>query len=337
MKGFLYFIAEELPKGDIHNIIIYESVTKESFMNIIKPKKLQKGDTIGFLSASGNIREYSRIKKAKQYFEDAGYKVIVSENSRNSLRYMAGSDEERINALHNFFADSEIKAIVCTRGGYGAIRIMNFLDYELIKDNPKIFIGYSDYSALLAMIYKKTGLITFHGPMANGDFGCDNVNTAVEKSFFDIITSDKDEFIINSKPFYKTYYKGIARGILWGGNLTTLASLAGQDFIPDENIILFLEDINEPAYKIDRALTQLLNIKKFKNRIAGIILGSFTSADNKSWVEDIFKETAQNLKVPVVNNFDISHEETKITVPFGVKCMLDADLGMVKIIENCVV
>ncbi len=303
-------------------------------MNLIKPKKLKTGDTIGLLSVSGDIREPERIEKAKKYFENKGFNTVVSDTTYKQNRYLAGTDEERLNALHGFFLDKNIKAIVCTRGGYGVIRILDSIDYDVIAQNPKILVGYSDITALLAMVYKKTGLVTFHGAMANGDFGEDKISECTEKSFFETLQNYKKGFEIKSEGNFKSYFKGKAQGILWGGNLATLSSLAGQDFVPDEKFILFLEDINEPAYKIDRMLTQLLNLSKFKENLAGMALGKFTNVDRKDYLEGFLKEFSSQLQIPVCNGFLISHEKDKLTLPVGAQVEFDADNACIKALED---
>lgn len=304
-------------------------------MNLIKPKKLQSGSTIGLLSVSGCIKEVERMERAKKYFENKGFKVVVSDTTYKKYRYMAGSDEERLEALHGFFADDKIDAIVCTRGGFGAIRLLKNIDFNLIKNNPKIFVGYSDITALLAMIYKKTRLVTFHGPMANGDFGEEMINNLTEEFFYSILEDSSIMPIFNANEGFKTYYSGIGEGILWGGNLSTLVSLAGLDFIPDEKFVLFLEDLNEPVYKLDKMISQLLNIDKFKENLSGIALGQFTGIDDGECLTALFEELALKLKIPIADGFLISHDKEKFTLPIGIKCFFDADKGSIELKESC--
>lgn len=152
-------------------------------MNLIKPKKLEKGDTIGLLSISGEIRDRNNICKAAKYFQNLGYNTIISETTYKKFRYHAGCDEERINQLHKFFKDPDIDAIVCTRGGYGLLRMLNGINYDLIANHPKIICGYSDITALLLMIVKKSKMVCFHGAMANGDFSSDKLSDITVKSF----------------------------------------------------------------------------------------------------------------------------------------------------------
>lgn len=300
-------------------------------MNLIKPKKLQKGDTIGLLSVSGDIRSVKNIENASKYFQSLGYQTVISDTTYRKFRYHSGSDEERVKNLEEFFADDKIDAIVCTRGGYGVIRILDKINYDIIKNNPKILCGYSDITALLLYLYKKTGMVCFHGAMANGDFGGEKISKFTEKSFFETLScSETLHFCGNGKVFNKGY----ANGILWGGNLATIASMAGLDFIPDEKFILFLEDVNEPAYKIDRMFTQLINIEKFRENIAGLAIGVFSDLEKKNFVDDMFKEYAKALQIPCCDGFLISHEEDKFTLPIGVNCNFSAEKKIIETTEK---
>jgi len=323
-------------------------------VNLIKPKKLNKGDTIGILALSGAVEKKENILRAKKYFEGKGYNVVLSENIFDKNRYLAGSDEKKVQELNKFFKDPKINMILCARGGYGAIRLLNKIDFNLIKNNPKIFAGYSDVTAIEAMICKKTGLITFYAPMAQGDFGCGsrssavsaceeqaeqdelndgdvgtqakpsttgameiNVLKRVEKGFFTTLQNTKELEILPLKSKTKIYFEGKCDGVLWGGNLATIASMCGLDFIPDEKFIFFAEDLNEDVYKIDRMMTQLLNIEKFRKNLAGIVLGDFLGIDNKKYFDELFFEIGQKIKKPILSGFKITHAKEKITLPYG--------------------
>lgn len=295
-------------------------------MNIIKPDKLKIGDTIGILATSGAVESEENVLRAKKFFENRGYKVVLSDNAFSKFRYLSGTDEEKVENLHAFFKNPEIKAIICMRGGYGAIRLIKKIDYELIRKNPKIFCGYSDISALSAMILKKSGLMTYSGPLAQSDFGVENPNENTINSFFETINGETFEYAAQNA---LTNEK--AEGILWGGNLATIVSLCGQDFIPDEDFVFFTEDLNEPAYKIDKMMSQLLNIDEFKNRLKGIVLGDFLDIDNTDWLNEIFTEIGNNLKIPVYNGFKITHAEDKIALPYGANAkMCENKLTLVK-------
>ena len=289
-------------------------------MNIIKPEKINKGDIIAIIAPAGNV-EKEKIYNSAKYFENLGYKTKFAKNIFKQDRYMAGSDNERLEDLHDAFADKEVKAILCARGGYGSLRLINKIDYELIKNNPKIFCGYSDITALSIMFLKKSGLITYSAPMAKGDFQPDDIDKFTEANFWNALTNDT---LTITAPNLKTYKSGEAQGILWGGNLATVCSLCGLDFIPDEKFIFFTEDLNEPVYKIDKYFRQLLNIDKFKQNIFGVILGDFLGIDeHKDQLDTLFDEIAEELNVPVYGGYQITHGKTKITLPLGGCCKLE--------------
>ena len=301
-------------------------------MNIIKPSKLKTGDTIGILSVSGGISNYENILRAKDFFVSQGFKIKISETTSKHFRYMAGTDEERVKALEDFFLDSEIDAIVCSRGGYGSLRIIDKINYDVIKNNPKIFVGYSDITILLSMIFKNTGLITFHGAMMNGDFGKEKINEYTKNSFFD--TLQKEQKIFRAKDDFLCLNVGVSDGTLWGGNLATLVSLSPNDFVPDEPLILFLEDLNEPVYKIDKMLTQLFNIPLIRKNVKGLVLGDFLDSGNEEQLHELLKEVSLNLKIPSATGFHITHDVEKDTLPFGVQVNFNAEQGLLRVENN---
>lgn len=292
-------------------------------MNLIKPKKLKRGDTISIIAPAGEV-DLNKLEIAKKYFTEKGYNIKLGSNINKKDRYLAGTDKGKIEDLHNAFLDKETNAILCARGGYGAIRLINKIDYNIIKNNPKIFCGYSDITALSIMFLKHTGLITFSGPMAQSDFANENINIFTEKSFWNTLCNGN--FKLEPADGYKIYKPGNAEGILFGGNLTTIASLCGQDFIPDEKFIFFAEDVNEPVYKIDKYFTQLFNIDKFKHNISAIILGDFTGIDNPKWLDELFIEIADQTDIPISAGYPISHTETKSVIPIGSRAVLKNDI-----------
>ena len=287
-------------------------------MNIIKPARLKVGDTIGILATSGAVSDDTRaIMTAVDYFANKGYKTLISSDLYKKDRYLAGNDETRVKNLHAFFKNPEINAIIFMRGGYGAIRLIEKIDYSLIRNNPKIFCGYSDVTALNLMFFKRAGLITYSGPMIISDFGNPEKSDFTMNEFFKAVSTDS--YSIKGKRIIR---QGKASGILWGGNLATIASLCGIDFIPDEPFIFFTEDINEPVYKIDRMLRQLMNIKKFRHNITAVCFGYFADTDNKEWLLKLFEETANELKIPAACGFKISHTSCKTTAAIGAKAAL---------------
>ena len=273
--------------------------------------------TIGIIALSGAC-EKEKVLQAKAFLESKGFNVKLSKNIFDKNRYLAGSDEDKLSELENFFEDKSIDIIMCARGGYGAIRLVERIDYDVIKRNPKIFCGFSDVTALLLMIYKKTGMITYHGPMATSDFAL----TTPSHFLLDerITYSCFCNAIKNADISYsgnKIYKNGDAKGILWGGNLATVVSLCGLDFIPNQDFIFFTEDLNEPVYKIDKMFQQLINIKEFKEHCKAIVLGDFIDCCNEEWLEQYWHELASRLNIPIVSGFKITHNTDKITIPIG--------------------
>ena len=309
---------------------------------------LKKGDTIGIIALSGNC-DKKKLELAKANIEALGYNVRLSMNIIDQSRYLAGSDEDKVRELERFFKDNEIKLILCARGGYGAIRLINKIDYSILKANPKPFCGFSDVTALLLMIYRKTGIVTYHGPMACSDFGTnieinpspqplshkgrgENLLSSPQTSYIGLVgefSSTLQTFFkaINEEPLRfegtKIYKEGTAEGILWGGNLATVVSLCGQDFIPYRDFIFFTEDLNEPVYKIDRMFQQMINIPQFKKYCKGIVLGDFLDTDNDGWLEEYFNELSERLQIPITGGFKITHGKEKITLPIGKNARLD--------------
>jgi len=313
-------------------------------MRIVKPSRLKKGDTIGIISPASALSDLFKIEKGASYLESLGYKVKIGKNAGNSHGYLAGKDEERLQDLHEMFGDKSVKAIICSRGGYGTPRLVDKIDYKLIARHPKIFVGYSDITALQLAIFEKTGLVTFAGPMLAVDF-FDSISPFTEEMFWQLITSNKKfgkiELPENEKIF--SVVKGIAKGRLIGGNLATLASLAGSKYMPDmKNKILILEEIGEAPYRVDRLLNQLRLIGVF-NKISGLILGAFTDCiesdpEKKTLTTgEVIADYVDNLKVPVVYNFSHGHIKNNITIPFGISVKLNATKGNIEITESAVV
>jgi len=313
-------------------------------MAIIKPKKLKRGDVIGIISPASSPEDLTRIDRGVKYLENLGYKVEVGKNVGVKTGYLAGTDQQRLDDLHDMFKRKEIKAVFCIRGGYGAGRLLNKIDYDLIKKNPKIFVGYSDITSLQTAFFSKTGLVTFAGPMVAVDFH-NEVSAFTEEVFWRTITSEKKiGKLINPKnEKFFTLSKGRGIGRLLGGNLTVFASLFGTEYFPKlKDVILLFEDINEAPYRIDRMLNQF-NLGKVFKQAKGVLLGDFIdcvppdpASSTFSLNEVIVDYFQKQLKLPVLYNIKHGHIKDNITIPFGVKCTLNASLGFIEITENAV-
>ena len=200
------------------------------------------------------------------------------------------------------------------------MRLINDIDYNLIKSNPKNFCGYSDITVLSAMFLKRANLITYSSPMMKGDFGAEKKDKFTMDSFFKAITNQPQTFVGE-----KIHKEGKAEGVLWGGNLASIVSLAGIDFIPNEDIVFFAEDLNEPVYKIDKMLTQLINIEQFRTNVKGIVFGEFLDTGYPEQLMTLFDNIADEFDIPVTSGFKISHNKTKATIPYGAKWVLEND------------
>lgn len=277
--------------------------------------KLKQNSTIAFIAPAGFISERKNIDKARVFLEKQGFRVVYGKHLFGKDKYLSGTDEERLADLHWAFSDDSIDAIICARGGYGCLRLVDKIDYELIRNNPKFFCGYSDITILSAMFLKRAGLVTYSGPMANSDFGDEYFSEYTKQFFFNTVVDDNAVFAIARD----TYNYKDASGIFWGGNLASIVSLCGVDFIPDEDFIFFTEDLNEPVYKIDKMFTQLTHLDKFKKNVKGILIGDFLYCSYPEQLNELYKELADKLDVPVLTGFKITHGKDKMTIPYGLK------------------
>ena len=286
--------------------------------NLLKPNA-----TIGFLTASSPIENIEKIEKAKKYFTDKGYNVVISDSTYKSIGNLFIPEDIRLQEMYSFFENPDIDIILCTRGGYGALKLINKIDYNFIKKHAKPFCGYSDATAYLLSFYKHTGMITYHSPMPCSDFCFENIPELTQKSFFDVLQGNINSIELNKDAL--VYNSGVGEGVLWGGNLATIASMVGFDFVPDEKFIFFVEDIDEPAYKIDRYFTMLLNIPEFKKNLAGIVVGELTNTDLDEFKQYMDNLIVSGLDVPIIKGLQIGHVRETLTLPVGVDCKLDTN------------
>lgn len=303
---------------------------KTCAMNIIKPPRLKKGDLISIVSPASSPSDHSKIDSGVRYFETLGYNVVVAPNALRTAGYLAGSDSERAADLNDAFRDRRVKAIVCSRGGYGSPRILDMLDYGAIKRNPKIFVGYSDITALHLAILKKTGLVTFSGPMVAMEFG-DNIDSYSESMFFDLVTRNNGRGKLKMHKDYKPSYVGKkpARGPILGGNLSLTTSLLGTGYLPSfDSGLLLVEEVSEEPYSIDRMLTQL-RLAGILGKVSGFALGQFTNCEPEEpekphrKLDEILREDLYSLGKPAVTNLAYGHLPIKMTLPIGVMASID--------------
>lgn len=283
---------------------------------VIKPKRIKQGDTIGIIAPASPAYDAGRAALGIEVLRKLGFNVVLSENCSLKHGYLAGEDMTRAKDINDFFLNDCIDGIICLRGGYGTLRLLNLINYNIIRSNPKVFVGYSDITALHSSIHKNTGLITFHGPMVASDLADD-----IDFNNASLINS-----ICGTKTYenYRLKYitQGDVSGILAGGNLSVLCSLMGSGYQEDlNNKILFLEDIGEKPYRIDRMLHQLKHSGIF-SKIKGVILGQFTDceADDPETsfsLDFVFRDFFKRLNIPVYYDIQAGHGLYKITLPLG--------------------
>jgi muramoyltetrapeptide carboxypeptidase len=295
-----------------------------------KPAALKKGDVISFISPSSKPFDMERIPKAASYFEKLGYQVLVGKNVGKESGYLAGTDKERADDIRQAFSNKQIKAVFCVRGGYGAPRLLRDLPYDKFSGHGKIFSGYSDITSLQMAFYTQAKLITFAGPMPAVDFHSE-IDPVTEASFFRAITSsEKNLDILGEFPDHEAEFvgKGTAEGRLIGGNLALLTALAGSKYLPDfKDKILFIEDVGEKPYRIDRMLNQFELMGELK-KLKAIILGQFTDCAEEPdkptlTLEEVFERYIYKLKIPVIRNFPHGHIKRNLTLPVGAKVKID--------------
>jgi len=312
-------------------------------MRLIKPAKLKTGDVIGIISPASSAQDSKKIENGVQYLEKNGYRVEIGKNVGKTNGYLAGTDQERADDMNLMFKNKNIKAIICLRGGYGASRILDKINYKIIRNNPKIFVGFSEITALQMAILQKAGLITFAGPMLAPDFA-DNVSAYTEEFFWRIITSNKKmgrlKYPSNGKLTAIT--KGSSSGRILGGNLSVFAALIGTEYLPSmKEKILMLEDINELPYKVDRILNQMKMLKVFK-QVKGVILGRFVGCYEHDPMKksltlgEVMEDYLSHLKIPVLYAFPHGHIKDKVTVPLGLRVKINSTKGFIDYTESAV-
>jgi len=321
----------------------------QSKIRKLKPKPLLEGNKIGLVSPASYI-DKSELNDSIENLSALRFNVFYTDKVLSKHGYLAGTDKERADDLNEMFRNKEIDAIVCTRGGYGCARILDFLDYKAIKDNPKILIGYSDITALLFAVYSQTGLISFHGPVGISTFN----NFSID-SFVNVLMYVKNRYIaplaeddafnpdLAYEPF--TINSGKAKGILVGGNLSIAVSMIGTKYDVDyKNKILFFEEVGEEPYRIDRMLTQLIVSGKLKSA-AGIVLGVFKNCERKRnnpsfektfGLKEVLLDRLGGLEIPVFYGMSFGHITNKITIPFGIEAEIDADNLSLTFLESAV-
>jgi muramoyltetrapeptide carboxypeptidase len=320
-------------------------------MQLIKPARLQPGQTIGLVAPSSPFDDSDTIQLAVESISALGFRVKLGQFVHQRNGYLAGSDPERAADLNAMFADPVVHGIIALRGGYGASRLLSLLDYALIRRNPKVLMGYSDITALLLAIHQQTGLVTFHGPVGDHNF---TPYTLAE--FNKVLCYPQIPVGLGAPPppatgeagrvqrenRVVTIVPGSARGPLMGGNLTLLTHLLGTPYFPDlAGKLLFLEDVGEAVYRLDRMLTQLW-LAGHLAQVAGIVFGTFADCSAKygsstsRTLEEVLVERCRQLGIPALRGFMSGHVPEQTTLPIGCLAELDATAGTLTLLEAAV-
>lgn len=317
---------------------------------LLKPRALKPGDTVGLITPATSVTDPDRLQLVEETVRFFGLVPKWGRNVRKRAGYLGGTIEERLEDLHSLWADPSVSGIFAIRGGYGSGQLLDKIDYELIRRNPKVFVGYSDITAMHLAIHKRTGLVTFHGPVLTSSF-TPYTQEYYRKALFEpkpigLVTNPPESNALRPHHRMRTIRPGNARGRLAGGNLSLIAMLMGTPFeIDTRGAILFIEDIGEQPYSLDRMLTQLRLAGKFQ-QAAGIIWGECSECaplDYKPAFESTFStaEVADrilgSLEIPVLSGLVIGHTEDQVTLPYGVMASLDADKRTLTIEEAATV
>ncbi len=314
---------------------------------VLKPRRLRVGDTVAIIAPSSSASS-DVFDRAVANVEALGLKAKIGKFARGSRDFLSGTDQERLHDLHWAFGDAEIDGIWCVRGGSGATRLLADIDYPMIRKNPKVFVGYSDITALHIAIAQRTGLITFHGPVASSELSqytkTNLVNTVMTPITNHKIQPSEYNLAQASALFKPTVITpGRARGRLIGGNLSLIAALAGTPYAINglKGAILFAEDVNEPPYKVDRLLTQLRQSCDLRS-LAGVALGLFSNAQAATDAQtastlNVLKERLGDLGIPVISGLSIGHIRDQCTLPVGAEVELDTANATITLRELAVV
>jgi len=311
---------------------------------VIRPKSLCKNAVIGIIAPASPQRDPDRLTRGVKYLEKLGYRVKYGPHiDKRHAGYLAGTDAERLNDLHVMFADPQVDAIFCARGGYGSARLLPFIDWDLLKKNPKIFVGFSDLTSLQLAIWKKIGLVTFSGALPSVDMA-DEIDAETEEWFWRVLTSTSplgpltqslplrrsrvvsafDSSAIGSNAIQSKSSSAPKRAPLIPANLTVLCSMLGTPWMPSlRNALLVLEDIGEDTYRLDRLFTQL-RLSGTLDSLSGLAFGYFTQAGPPTTstphrdVQELLDEIKQSTMCPFITGLMFGHEKKKFTLPIGV-------------------
>jgi len=323
-------LREETPFGELDRIL---------------PRRLKKGDLIGLVTPGSPVTK-EQLEGAVSKLESLGFRTTYNESVLSEYGYFAGKDQERADELMEMFTRKDIDGIWCVRGGYGSIRILDLLDYDLIRANPKVFIGYSDITAIINAIYEQSGLVTFHGPVGISSFNRFSIRS-IEK----VLMEPKDNYKYpyrrekdtKDNPEFDRYTitGGVTEGILVGGNISVLDSMIGSKFEVDfKDKIVFLEDIEEKTYRIDKMVYHLLsgsNLREAKGIVMGAMGDCNINDEPRLSLKTALEDLLKPLGIPVAYGISFGHISRMIAIPAGIRARFDADKCKLELLEAAVI
>ncbi|MCB0282700.1 MAG: LD-carboxypeptidase [Calditrichaeota bacterium] len=330
--------------------IPWQPVQGQSIKKNILPPALEEGDTVGLITPASSLFEGHRtLIEATEKMNALGFKVKAGKNIFKTKGYLAGSIEDRLEDIHDMFQDNDVKAIITIRGGYGSGQLLPYLDYELIRNHPKILVGYSDITSLLLGIYRKTGLVTFHGPVATSTF-----TDFTTKYFKKVLMNAEPAGEIDDAPYDDNHQTssriwtlngGKSRGRLIGGNLSLMQATMGTPFeFESDGAIIFIEEVGEEPYYIDRIMNQFKMAGKF-DKCQGVIFDKLSDVQPSKFgasfyrnlsVEEVITDYFKDYDFPVCVGFSLGHIKNKPTMPLGILAELDADRKKLSFLEAAV-
>ncbi len=314
---------------------------------VLKARRLKKGDLVGLINPAGATFHPDDAEIARETMAALGLEVRFGKHLLDRYGYLAGRDEDRAADVNTMFADPDVRAVLALRGGWGCNRLLPLLDYEMILKSPKILMGMSDITGLLVAVYAKTGLVTFHGPTGGSSWNEFTTDHAVRVLFDGKALTMRNragtaDRLVQTENRVLTITPGTARGPLVGGNLTVLTAMIGSNYLPKfDGCILFLEDVREEVYRVDRMLTQL-SLAGVLGRIAGLVFGRCTDCEPSNkygslTLQEVLTDHVGPLGIPAWYGSMIGHIKDKFTMPLGVEAKIDADTGTIKLLEAAVV
>lgn len=322
---------------------------QQAAMPLLKARRLRAGDTVGLVNPAGATWSAIDIDIVRETFEAMGLKVKVGPHVLGRYGPMAGPDVDRLADLNAMFRDPEVRAVICVRGGGGSARLLGGIDYDAIRRDPKILLGYSDITALHMAIHARTGLVTFHGPVGISRWNAYSTGWVKQLLFEGAMptlandrTFDAAETLVQREHRTRTLTAGVARGRLLGGNLTVFTAILGSSYLPSfEGRVWFFEDVDEAPYRIDRMITQL-QLAGVLRQAKAFVWGTCTDCDpgpktyGSLTVEEVLRDHVTPLGVPSWHGAQFGHIDAQFTLPVGIEVEVDATAGTIRLLEPAV-